>query len=314
MKETLLSGLKPAEQIILTVLVFLLAGVLISLVAIGISALVFHLPLKEVSLILAYPDESGVGVLKLVQILSGIGNYILAALLISRFLTGGWFTWFRSERKPGIYGLLLVLLIMIASLPLVNFVTEFNLSVRLPFDRLQQLLVDMEEKAAGITWLLTGAENGWGLAVNILMIAIIPGLGEELIFRGLLQTMFTRWFRNGHLAVFITAVIFSALHLQFLSFLSRLVLGLILGYLFYYGRSIWYPVLAHTFNNFMGVLFYYSGHKEGIHPKWDELGTRDLFPWSALISLISLLIIFYFWYRTCTAINQGPQDGPYRKA
>ncbi len=305
--------MRPGEQILFTVLVFILTGLLFYGLALVLVSFGYGLSFAEVNGIMSNPGEGDRGVLKLMQIVTGTGNYIVAALLISWFLTGSWTGFFRTGAKPGIYSLLLSALLIIAGLPLINFITEFNLQLNFPSEKVQLAMEQMEKQAEGLTWILTGADNAWGLAVNILMIALIPGLGEELIFRGLIQRMFTRWFRNGHLAILLTAFIFSALHLQFLSFLSRFVLGIILGYLFYYGRSIWYPVAAHTFNNLLGVVFYYNAHRETASGNWDEIGTSQLMPWSALISLFSLLVIFYLWYRSVKEISPGLQDASLQK-
>jgi len=92
------------------------------------------------------------------------------------------------------------------------------------------------------------------IALNFLMMAILPAIGEELIFRGIIQKQLNRWVSNPHLAIFLTAVFFSAFHMQFLGFLSRLLLGMLFGYLFYYSKNIWVPILAHFVNNSLALV------------------------------------------------------------
>jgi membrane protease YdiL (CAAX protease family) len=85
--------------------------------------------------------------------------------------------------------------------------------------------------------------------LNIMIIAVLPAISEELIFRGVFQKIFQNIFRSGHLAVWFTSFLFSAIHLQFYGFLPRFILGLIFGYLFLWSRNLWFPVIAHFINN-----------------------------------------------------------------
>jgi len=310
MKRSILSDLNPGEQLVFLILAFLIAGLLFFGLAIVLASFIFSLPMGEVMNIMSTQNEEDGAILKLIQIISGAGNYIFAALLVSLFFTGSWTAWFHGERRVSLPALLLAMVVLIISIPFVNLITEFNLGLHLPWPALQAAIEQMETQAESLTWILTGTESLRGLAVNILMIALIPGIGEELIFRGLLQSILTRAFRNGHWAILLTAVVFSALHLQFLSFLPRLFLGILLGYLYYYGKSIWYPILAHTCNNLIGVLYYFFAHQENASDVLESLGTSSLFGWSALISLLLLLAVFFCWYRM---VSQLPLSGLHQK-
>ncbi len=313
MRKALFSELRPGEQILFTILVFIISGLFFYGLALMTAALTYHLSLSEVFGAMSAQDEADAGILKLVQIISGAGNYVFTAFFVSLLFTGSWTAWFKGEHRPEANGMLLAVLMIVSAIPFVNHITEINMNMRLPFESLQHSMEKMEADAESITWILTKADNIGGLMINILMIAIIPGLGEELVFRGLIQKMFTGLFRNGHVAIIVTAIIFSALHLQFLSFFSRFFLGVLLGYLFYYGKSIWYPVLAHTFNNLLGVFFYYQAHKEGSPKDWGDIGTEKMFPWAAVISLFTFLLLFYLWYKNVREINQAPRYGKIQK-
>src|SRR5690606_2422366 len=94
-----------------------------------------------------------------------------------------------------------------------------------------------------------------GLLLNLLVIAIIPAIGEELLFRGCLQPVFHRWTKNIHIAIWITAIIFSAIHVQFYGFIPRMLMGAVFGYMLYWGRSIWLPIIAHFINNATAVIY-----------------------------------------------------------
>ncbi len=95
------------------------------------------------------------------------------------------------------------------------------------------------------------------LFLNIIMISILPSIGEELIFRGIFQRLFAEWTKNIHWGIVIAAFLFSAMHMQFYGFLPRMLLGILLGYLFYWSGSIWVPILGHFVNNTTAVIIYY---------------------------------------------------------
>lgn len=121
------------------------------------------------------------------------------------------------------------------------------------------------------------------------MIAVIPAIGEELLFRGLMQRHLAESFRNVHIAIVVTAVIFSLVHMQIYSFLPRFFLGIVLGYMLVIGRSIWYPIIAHFINNAVGVIFYYLANQQKADETLEEIGTSESMPMLALISLVAVV-------------------------
>jgi hypothetical protein len=120
--------------------------------------------------------------------------------------------------------------------------------------------------------------------------------------------------KNSHLAIVVTALFFSAFHFQFFSFLPRFILGIILGYLMYYGRSIWYPILAHFVNNAMGVIYYYFSSRGSADDMLEEIGTSTLIPVAAVLSLVLFLFSALLWYyQVARFANQSPQSGEIEK-
>jgi membrane protease YdiL (CAAX protease family) len=99
------------------------------------------------------------------------------------------------------------------------------------------------------------------LFVNIVVMAITPAICEELLFRGVIQNQLEKWFKNAHIAVWVAAIIFSAIHFQFYGFFPRMILGAALGYLLVYGKSLWLPIVAHALNNFMAVVVAWGANK-----------------------------------------------------
>jgi len=100
------------------------------------------------------------------------------------------------------------------------------------------------------------------LLVNIVIIGIIPGIGEELLFRGIIQKELITKLVNPHLAIFITAVLFSAFHFQVAGFIPKLIIGLVLGYAYYLSGSLILAMVIHTLNNvFLTTSLFASGGK-----------------------------------------------------
>jgi hypothetical protein len=107
------------------------------------------------------------------------------------------------------------------------------------------------------------------------LIAIIPAIGEELLFRGVLQRIFTEWFKSAHWGIWISAFLFSAIHMQFFGFLPRMFLGLFFGYLLEATGSLWIPILAHFINNLTGVLLSFFVAKNVIPQSSNDFGMTN---------------------------------------
>lgn len=115
-----------------------------------------------------------------------------------------------------------------------------------------------EEQLAEATKYFTSFNNVGEYLFAMLVISILPGIGEELMFRGVLQNSFQRWTKNPHIAIWVSAFIFGAIHMQFFGLVPRMMLGAVFGYLYVWSGNIWYPIIAHAINNGIGVTIAYS--------------------------------------------------------
>lgn len=150
----------------------------------------------------------------------------------------------------------------------------------------------MEESAKAVTdTFLSGTSMG-DLLINIAIVGFAAAIVEEVFFRGALQQLLCKWFGNGHAAVWITAFIFSAIHLQFYGFIPRLFMGAILGYLFYYSRNLWVPIFYHLVNNSAVVIMnYYWGDTNFM--KEMEQGSLMWYSWLGLAMSLTLTYILF---------------------
>jgi len=118
----------------------------------------------------------------------------------------------------------------------------------------------LEEKAAEQTQALTRMDSLADLMITLVVIAMLPAIGEEFVFRGLIQNELHLGSRNIHLSIWVAAIFFSAIHFQFFGFLPRMMLGALFGYLYYWSANLWVPIFAHFVNNAIQILalYYYQ--------------------------------------------------------
>lgn len=137
--------------------------------------------------------------------------------------------------------------------------TSYWLNQQLP---LPMWMKDMEKSANELVKILLQMDSPAELLLNLLTVGVVAALGEELVFRGIVQQQMNKVLQNPILSIWVTAIIFSAIHMQFVGFLPRMILGAGLGYLFYWSRSLWLPILVHfLFNSLQVVAYYFLGEK-----------------------------------------------------
>ena len=173
--------------------------------------------------------------------------------------------WYYSEERRGFWKLdfsgnrwLLALagvVVMLLLSPLTDWLSTWNGTWS--FGPLTDNLRAMQEKSENEMASLLGTTTVGGLLFNLLVVAVVPAVCEEAFFRVGLQSLFYRWTGNAHAAVWVTAVIFSLIHLEMFSFMPRLLMGVLLGYLFVYGGSFVVNAAAHFTNNALIVVLYW---------------------------------------------------------
>jgi len=294
-RKPVLSGHSPFAMLIFSSLGVILTGLVFQLIGMLLATLVYDISVFELLDITGEENNKVISAVKFLQIIGALGTFVFSSMLISFFYTGSWLGYFSFGKTIRTGAVLLLIVIMVSALPAVNMLTDLNARLELPFPGAENYLRQLEEQTQALMMALVRADNFWALLVNLFMIAIIPAVGEELVFRGLIQRHMTDLFRNGHVAVIVASVIFSLAHFQFYSFLPRFFLGMILGYAFYYGRSLWYPMIAHLVNNTLGVVFYYFYMKEAAGESLEDIGTMELMPVTALISLVAVGVLMYLW-------------------
>ena len=186
-----------------------------------------------------------------------------------------------------------VFLITIAFGVAISPVSEWNASVQFPSwtGAMGEMFTNMEKKAELLTKLITSNLSPSIFALVFVVVAIIPALGEEFVFRGLIQTELQRAFGNPHAAIWVAAAIFSAFHFQFFGFFPRLLIGAILGYLYYWSGNLWLPILAHFFNNGILMIALYM-YQQGLH-SMDVESTESAPIYLVTLGAVIALVLLY---------------------
>ena len=158
--------------------------------------------------------------------------------------------------RPGWLLPVIGILTFCVSGPLIEILNEWNRHLVLPefLKTMEEWMIASEKQVEDLTRRLLFPYSFGNLMLNILQMGILAGLCEELLFRGVIQKIMIRWTGNVHAGIWIAAIIFSAIHLQFFGFVPRLLLGAMLGYLFALSGTLWVPVIAHMANNILVVI------------------------------------------------------------
>lgn len=235
--------------------------------------------------------------------ISHITTFILAggavvALFYRRFVPENpphrWLTWrhyLGIHRLPSLRDLGLGILAMIVSAPLVLYAYELNRMFPLP-----EIVRQMEQQTNTTLQALLNMETPWELIANLVLIAFLPAVGEELMFRGILQQQLMRRLMPAWAALILSAAIFSFIHFQFEGFLPRMLLGFVLGWVYWRTHNLWVPVTAHFFNNAAQVAGQYL-YKQKI----SEVNLEEdiSVPWYvALFSLLTLIAVLRTFKRS----------------
>ena len=195
---------------------------------------------------------------------------------------------------------ILVLLSTFFFMILNSGVIEWNKSINFPefMNSFETWAFNKEKELEKITIFLVSFENNWEFLFGILSIALIPGICEEYLFRGVLQKNFYLISKNIHIAVWLSAFFFSALHLQFYGFFPRMLLGVLFGYIYYWSGSIVYPMIAHIFNNFFSLTIFYFSQKGLLNENFEvSVNSSPKIPMALIIISAVLFIGFMYLLR-----------------
>lgn len=297
-----LSDAHPFSKLIFSLFIILLSFLVTFIIGFLIAIPIFHINILDLSTVLSnYNDPENIQFLKYLQTLQAIGLFIIPAFIIA-YLFNQKASSYLKFHSISIRSVVFATIILLASIPIINSLNVLNESMQLPdwLSGLESWMKEKEMTAQKLTEAFLKMDTLGSLFFNILMIGILPSIGEELIFRGIFQRLFAEWTKNIHWGIAIAAILFSAMHMQFYGFLPRMILGVLLGYLFYWSGSIWVPIIGHFVNNTTAVLVYYF-YADNMTKDIENFGAGKetfIFLILGLVVVIPLLYKFYVENKT----------------
>jgi uncharacterized protein len=181
--------------------------------------------------------------------------FILPALGVAAIVSGNkMFEWLRATHEPKRRDVLWGILMLVVSIPLVQVLYWLNAQIPLP-----DSLAKMSQSNEAVLKVVLQSDNILQTLGILALVAVMPAIGEEFVFRGIIQQQLLRLLhQRPHVAIWLSAAIFSAIHFQFEGFFARMILGAVLGYLFYWTNNIWVSAAAHFFNNALQLFLYFQ--------------------------------------------------------
>jgi len=258
--------------------------------------LVFHIDLSNVGLLL----DSGMStdqkqkLLVLVQTIAPLIQFILLPILYILLYKRELYNVFILKSWKVIAFLLLSLFLYFSFLPILEFLVKWNQSWHLPgaYSGLEQEMIRMEERAKEITLLLVNYDTKWGFVVILFTVAILPAIGEELFFRGLLQNEIKNITGNHHFAIWLSALVFSFVHFQFFGFVPRMLLGALFGYAYVWSGNILVPMVLHFLNNASTLIIMHTFKEQAKALEGKDMPQISLF--YLFFSIITTIALIYY--------------------
>jgi uncharacterized protein len=231
-----------------------------------------------------YSDPSMLGFLRGMLVIQFIALYIIPVFIFARLCDSKPAEYLGLRSSKLLYYILGTIVLIIA-LPFVDWMGTINHNLVPESTSIGSWMKEAEEAAAKQIGYMLKRDSISDLLANLLFIAVFAGVGEELFFRGVLQRLFIKLFKNAWAGIIVTAIIFSAIHLQFYGFIPRLILGILLGLIYWYSGSIWPAIIAHfAYDAFAVIMIYFN-------PSLADQAAVTSFGNQTVMALISLALV-----------------------
>lgn len=278
----------------LLMILLAVGGLILGMIICGIIVLIIYGHSAFMSMLVMSDNMSATALnsLKIIQMGSSVFGFLVPAIFFAKVIVRQPVPYLKANWRFPLILLLVVFFIMLIATPLMEVIITFNQKMVFPpfLKGMERWMRNMEDTAGKQTEILLQMKTPGAFLINLLMIAILPAVSEEFIFRGCFQQIFTGWTKSLHWGVWLSAALFSFIHFQFFGFLPRMLLGVFFGYFAAWSGSIWPGVLGHFLNNGTAVVVSYLYQNKMIKVNPDE---QQMFDWkSYTFSLILTLILF----------------------
>ena len=265
-----------------------------------IFGLAFSIVLGTIVTIINGSDLQDLKNLQITQIISGVVGFLMPAVVYAMLV----------QEKPWIYlgfnklpiWSLLGIVAMFTIIPFLSLVTDWNDSISFPesMSAIEEQMRSLQARSEDVIKLFIGQGS---LFSSLMIVALLAAVSEELLFRSVIQKGLIKLFKNAHVAIIVTAIIFSAFHGDVFGFVPRFILGLMLGYMFWLSGSIWSTMLMHFVNNATIVILYYMNLRGTIDIDPEQFGSTD----NVFLIILSLIVTVAIFWTCCRLKNKTEQ-------
>jgi membrane protease YdiL (CAAX protease family) len=295
LKESLVSDRNPIVSLMYILLVVLAGFLLIGpAIGLGVSSLFYEGNLL-MDILKSPPDASIFLPLMITQGITSLIGLIVFPLLYLKFIEHKSILPFFQRERDITKVFVIIPLLGISFLIAISPITEWNMTFHFP-EALKEFgswARVQEDKMMVMTKLLTSFDSSAEFILGLVVIAVLPGIGEELVFRGLIQNELWRGSKNIHVAIWVSAFLFSAIHVQFFGFVPRLLLGALFGYLYYWSGNLLIPMVAHFFHNGFTLTMIHLYNQGSIEINVDSEESAPLFL-VALCGVVTFVLLYFF--------------------
>ena len=285
----------PLLQLIISLGIIIGVGVFLFSALILAGILIFHVDPSSLENPYVVSGEQDLTFLRYIVIVQDVSIFIVPSVIILILLSPVGSLRLQIGEAPPAKEIIFVIILTFCLFPVNSFTGQLNSMMHLPdwLSGVEKWMMKKEDDIGDLVNLLIDTKTFGVMILNLIIIAIIPAIGEELLFRGVFQKISYKLFRSGHIAVWVTGFFFSAIHFQFYGFIPRFILGLTFGYLFLWSRTLWLPIISHFINNAVPVVGAYVQNWDKINTHSEiDLGKQLIF--LPLPVIIIMVILFYF--------------------
>ena len=247
---------------------------------------------------------------RIMQMVSVLFMFFIPAVVTARFMSRQPFKFLGFREGFNARQLLLTVSVIIICLPLVGALGELNQAIPLT-KSLETFFRKLEDNYNTQVEVLATMHSPGEFIFSLIVMALFPAVFEETIFRGGLQQILIAWFKKPMLGIVVTSIIFSAVHISYFGFLPRFALGIVLGLIFYYSKSIWLNMTAHFLNNAFALSYMYYLYTNGKPVK--DATTESAPVWMGIPALILVVLLLRLFQQVSFKRNISkipPMDGP----
>lgn len=286
--------LHPSLQFLILVAITVAVILIGNLIGAGVVAGFYGLDMVLNIIKLDFSDPHAVNALWILQILGTTIPLLVTPLVFAQFIVKQPHEYLKPSFNFPWTMLVIVFCAMMISSPLIELLSRINQDMVLPdyLSGVQKWMRDSEDKAEKLITVLLKMDTIFSVIANVIAVGLFTAIVEELMFRGCVQTIFVKWTGNVHVAVWVTAILFSAFHMEFFGFLPRLLLGALFGYFAAWSGSVWPAVWGHFINNSTAVVavYLYQHKLVKIDPNSTHIFKSSAYVFSFIIVLFLLFL------------------------